>query len=250
VDPNTVPLRTSPREDRDLFIAANNGHVIVFDNVSSLPPWLSDSLCRLAAGGGFATRALYTNADEALFDAMRPVVLTGIEDFVARGDLADRAIFQRLAPIAEERRRPEAELLAEFETARPRILGALLDVIARGLRCLPHTHLTGMPRMADFALWGTACEGALWRPGTFVAAYAGNRAEMDETVIEGDAVATAVRSLMAGRTSWEGIAKKPAAGARRAGRRRRGASEIVADERARSFGLHAAGGAKPPAGGN
>jgi hypothetical protein len=207
VDPNAAPLRAPPREDRDLFIAATNGHVIASDNVSSLPPWLSDTLCRLATGGGFATRTLYTDADEMLFDAMRPIVLTGIEDFVARGDLADRAIALRLAPIAEERQRPEAELLAAFETARPRILGALLDAMAHGLRQLPNTQLARLPRMADFALWATACEGALWQPGSFVRTYADNRADMDETVIEGDAVAIAVRSLMAGRTNWNGIAK-------------------------------------------
>ena len=33
VDPNSAPLRSLPREDRDLFIAAINGHVIAFDNI-------------------------------------------------------------------------------------------------------------------------------------------------------------------------------------------------------------------------
>ena len=53
LDPNTAPLRALPREDRDLFIAASNGHVLAFDNVSGLPAWISDTLCRLATGGGF-----------------------------------------------------------------------------------------------------------------------------------------------------------------------------------------------------
>ena len=34
-------------------------------------PWLSDALCRLATGGGFATRELYSNEDEVIFDALR-----------------------------------------------------------------------------------------------------------------------------------------------------------------------------------
>lgn len=46
LDPNTAPLRALPREDRDLFIAASNGHVLAFDNVSGLPAWISDTLCR------------------------------------------------------------------------------------------------------------------------------------------------------------------------------------------------------------
>ena len=40
LDPNTAPLRALPREDRDLFIAASNGHVLAFDNVSGLPSWI------------------------------------------------------------------------------------------------------------------------------------------------------------------------------------------------------------------
>jgi hypothetical protein len=112
VDPNTAPLRALPRENRDLFIAASNGHVLIFDNVSGLPYWISDTLCRLATGGGFAVRQLYTDQDEVLFDACRPMILNGIEDIVARPDLADRAIFLTLEPIPEEQRRPEQELLA------------------------------------------------------------------------------------------------------------------------------------------
>ena len=97
LDPNTAPLRALPREDRDLFIAATNGHVLAFDNVSGLRPWTSDTLCRLATGGGFAVRQLYTDQDEVLFDAARPVILNGIEDIVERPDLADRAVFLTLS---------------------------------------------------------------------------------------------------------------------------------------------------------
>src|SRR5215472_73067 len=37
IDPNVAPTRVPPREERDLMIAANNGHVIAFDNLSGLP---------------------------------------------------------------------------------------------------------------------------------------------------------------------------------------------------------------------
>jgi hypothetical protein len=60
IDPNLAPVRALPREGRDLMIAANNGHVLAFDNLSSLPSWLSDALCRIASGGSFALRQLYT----------------------------------------------------------------------------------------------------------------------------------------------------------------------------------------------
>ena len=206
LDPNTAPLRALPREDRDLFIAASNGHVLAFDNVSGLPAWISDTLCRLATGGGFAVRQLYTDQDEVLFDAARPVILNGIEEIVTRPDLADRAVFLTLEPIPEERRRPEQELWGAFEVERPQILGALLDAVVEGLKQLPETRLEKLPRMADFALWASACETALWPLGTFWSAYCGNRDEAVEGVIDGDPIATAVRAVMATRTVWTGTA--------------------------------------------
>ena len=69
---------------------------------------------------------------------------------------------------------------------------------------LPHTKLSRLPRMADFALWICACEGAFWEPGTFMAAYDDNCAAAVETVLEADAVGTAVLSLMSNRRTWEG----------------------------------------------
>jgi hypothetical protein len=223
IDPNGTPLRAPPREDRDLFIAATNGHIIAFDNVSTLQPWLSDTLCRLATGGGFATRQLYSDADEVLFDACRPIILTGIEDYVGRADLADRSVFITLEPIPEAARRPEAELDEALERARPRILGALLDAVAHGLGHLPDVRLSRLPRMADFAMWATACETAFRTAGTFMAAYDCNRATMTETTIEGDQVAAAVRSLVDERGNWKGTAAElletlaPIAGERVAG---------------------------------
>jgi hypothetical protein len=206
LDPNTAPLRALPREDRDLFIAASNGHVLAFDNVSGLPAWISDTLCRLATGGGFAVRQLYSDQDEVLFDAARPVILNGIEDIVTRPDLADRALFLTLEPIPDERRRPEQELWAAFEVERPRLLGVLLDAVAKGLAELPRTRLDKLPRMADFALWATACETALWSSGTFWTAYCGNREEAVDGVIDADPIAAAVRALMTMRREWTGTA--------------------------------------------
>jgi hypothetical protein len=200
VDPNTAALRSFPREDRDLFIAASNGWVVGYDNVSRIPSWLSDALCRLATGGGFSTRKLYTDDEEQLFNAQRPVVLNGIEDFVERPDLADRTIALTLDPIPEERRKADQALQNELDRMRPQILGALLDLVVTGLQQLPHTRLARLPRMADFALWGTACER---KEGAFMRAYDNNRASAVEMVLEHDLVATAVRTIMKTRNGAE-----------------------------------------------
>jgi hypothetical protein len=114
VDPNVAAVRALRQEERELMIAANNGHVLAFDNLSGF----SDALCRLASGGSFAVRRLYTDDEEVLFKAARPALLNGIEDVIGRSDLADRAIFLTLGPIAEEQRLSETELWREFELAQ------------------------------------------------------------------------------------------------------------------------------------
>jgi hypothetical protein len=199
IDPNLSPLRSGPREPRDLAISTSNSRLVALDNLSYLPAWLSDALCRLSTGGGFATRGLYTDDEEVIFDAQRPVILTGIEELATRSDLLDRAIVLHLPPLPEERCRPEVELWAEFERARPGILGALLDVVAGALRELPSTKLPRHPRMADFALWATAAESALgWERGSFLEAYTGNRAEANDLALDSSPIAPLLRDLAEG----------------------------------------------------
>jgi hypothetical protein len=108
IDPNATPVRALSREQRELMIAVNNSYLLAFDNLSGLPDWLSDVLCRLATGGSFAVRQLYTDDEEVLFEAARPILLNGIEEVVSRPDLGDRAIFLTLAALARIRNRAPA----------------------------------------------------------------------------------------------------------------------------------------------
>lgn len=132
---------------RDVFVAAQNDHLLAFDNVSYIPPSLSDVFCQLATRGGFASRRLYTDMEETLIDVVRPVILNGIEYVVMRHDLMERALFLRLSPISEEHRRTEEELWPTFEAEHPRILGALLDLVSEGLRRIYGISLSNAPRM-------------------------------------------------------------------------------------------------------
>jgi len=215
IDPNSAPLRAMPKEPRDLMIAATNSWVVALDNLSFIPAWLSDALCRLATGGGFATRALYTDDEEALFDAQRPVILTGIEQMATRGDLLDRSVILTLPPIQEERRRDEETFRAAFEQAQPRILGALLQAVAHALGHVSDVHLPRPPRMADFAKWAVAAERALgFEPGTFIHAYETNRRSAVETELEASPIAAPLLALIGHRPvstisgapirAWEG----------------------------------------------
>jgi hypothetical protein len=205
VDPGSTLLRTAPRNIQDLMIAAANSWCLSFDNLSDLKPWLSDGFCRLATGGGMAARELYSDDEECILDAMRPLLINGIDHLASRGDLADRTILLELPKIQDEDRRKENEIKAEFETARPGILGAIFDALSAVLANLHTVELARLPRMADFAVWVVAAEPVLpWEPGGFLDAYARNQRWVTEHSLEADHVAMAVRAFMEGKDLWQG----------------------------------------------
>jgi hypothetical protein len=207
IDPAVAAVRAgAPKEPRDLAIAAANNWVIALDNLSGMPIWLSDALCCLATGAGYAFRALYTDGDEVVFDVRRPVLLNGIEDVATRGDLLDRSMRITLQDITEDERKTERALDAAFNAAHPRILGALLDAVSAALRNHPHVHLAELPRMADFAEWIVAAEPALsWEPGTFLNVYAKSRAAAASVEMEASPVGPAILRFMETRTEWRGM---------------------------------------------
>src|ERR1700736_6375388 len=186
IDPRTSALRGVPREVRDLTAAARNSWLVCFAHLSRLPEDLADAACRFATGGGFGGRELYSDHDEAIFDATRPLVFNAIPDLgTARPDFLDRALIVEFLNITPEIRRDEAQFWSEFEEVRPRILGALLDATTAGLRNLPNVKLAQPPRMADFALWVNACEESLgMKPGEALTAYQSNRTETHNLALE------------------------------------------------------------------
>jgi hypothetical protein len=162
IDPRTPQLRGVPGSEHEMAIWAENAWVLGMDNLSTLSAAQSDLLCRVATGAGFGMRTLYSNKDQTLFEASRPVVLNGIPaEMVSRSDLTDRALMVELPPIPDNARLPEAEVLARFEQAKPSLLGGLLDAASCGLRNAGTFSIEGLPRMADFVLWVEACAPAL-----------------------------------------------------------------------------------------
>jgi len=210
IDPNAAPIRTAPRDERDLMLSARNSWCLAFDNLSHLSVSLSDGLCRLSTGGGFATRELYADLDETILDAQRPIVLNGIEEIATRGDLLDRAIILYLPSIPEGNRRPEAGIWADFELARPMLLGALLGAVSTALRNEPTTHLDRVPRMADFARWIVAAEPALpWESGAFLTAYGANRDAANDLTLDASLVSQSVRDFARDlAAAWTGTASE------------------------------------------
>jgi hypothetical protein len=207
VDPNLALTRSPPKNEGDVYIAANKSLLLVYNNLSHVPEWLSDIFCVVTEGSGFSTRRLFTDDEEALLHARVPIFITGVANVIVRGDAADRTANIGLGRIPEDERLTEEEYFALVESARPTILGALLSGVSVGIKRLPTLKPSPLPRMASFARWGMACETAYWEEGTFVNAYAANIVDSADEVIEGDnAVATFVAFMAMRGGEWKGTA--------------------------------------------
>lgn len=115
----TSPASGGPRkEERDLFIPASKSAALIYDNLSSIPEWISDVLCVVTTGGTFAARALRPGANEALFTLERPVAITSVGEIISRSDLADRAVLVSLELIPETERMTKAAFVSALELAR------------------------------------------------------------------------------------------------------------------------------------
>jgi hypothetical protein len=204
VDPNENPLRSPPREERDLLAQAANNWCVTLDNLSHLPWWLSDGICRIVTGGGHSARTLYTDLEEISIKVKRPVILNGIEDVAKRPDLADRVVQIELEQIKESRRIEERKLWERFNQERARIFTAILDALVSVLRNR-HKISFKLPRMADAAIWAAAGETALgFKPGTFIRAYRENLGESARATLEADPVGVAIDQLLEKQEQWKG----------------------------------------------
>jgi hypothetical protein len=209
IDPGKIEPGALPQEVRDLAIASAKRFVVGYDNLSGIPVPISDMLCRLSTGGGFAVRRLYSDDGEVTFSHTRPIVLAGIEDVVGKHDLTRRTLHITLEVIPGQSRKLLSALRADFRRNQPRILGCLLDIVSTGLKNLPHTKTGKLPSLADFAQWMAACETAVWPAGTFARVHAENEQTLAAASLEADVVAAAVLEFLGtcGRAGWQGTAK-------------------------------------------
>lgn len=122
------------------------------------------------------------------------MVLNGIVDCVASGDLQDRSLILQLPRIEDYE--PEAKLWEAFEAARPRLLGALLDAVVIAKRNESAVRLSHAPRMADFARFMVAAAPAVgWSGDEALAAYEDNRAAANETTLDSSPLIAPLREL-------------------------------------------------------
>jgi hypothetical protein len=207
IDPNTADVNGKPKNGQDLAVAANHRWVLTFDNLSAISRELSDDLCRLATGGTFSTRRLYTNSDESVLRTDRPCIITSITHVAQEPDLVERCITLDCPAIQPTHRRDEELFWKEFHTAHPKILGGLFDAVSTALRHRPSLNLQALPRLAAFARWVAAATSYLGcSPEQWLEIYEDNIDRAVDRRLEDCPVWTAVAALMANRIVWEGTA--------------------------------------------
>ena len=195
IDPSSVSTQALPKSIADLMITAKNSHLLVFDNVRKLSVELSDAFCRIATGGGYRTRTLYTDDEETLIHVTKPCILNGIDDVASQPDLVSRCILMDLPVITT--RRTEEELNNKFAASFPAIFAGLMDTLSKTLAELDNITEAPTARMADFARFGMAVERALsWPKGSFNAAFAQNQQEQMTNSLGDDPLAAAMRALV------------------------------------------------------
>jgi hypothetical protein len=179
VDPASVGL-TGPPGDQDAWLLRADGSwVVVLDNLSGMPPWLTDALCRCSTGDGIIKRKLYSDGDLVVTVLRRCVILTSVDLGALRADLNERVVSVRLDRIPDERRAEETALNAAWDQDAPLVFGALLDLASKVMALRAdgsNARPAVLPRMADFGRVLECVDAAMGTDG--LGAYLGRASDL------------------------------------------------------------------------
>ena len=206
LDPSSIEVLTLPKNENERIQQLEHHWLAFYDNITHLPSWMSDTLCRAVTGSGFSKRELYSDDDDVIYAFKRCVGLNGINIAAQAGDLLDRAVLVGMLNIEKEKRRTEEELCSEFEKCKPEILGAFLDVLVKAMQLYPQVNPTKLFRMADFTKWGCAISQALGNTEKeFLDAYELKVKAQSEEAAHASPVATVLLdSFSVVKDPWEG----------------------------------------------
>ena len=206
IDPSILKLLSLPRNQREMAQQFFHNYFPMYDNVSKIPAWQSDVLCRAVTGAGFSKRKLYTDEEDVLFAFRRPLSLNGISVPATKADLLDRAVLIEHPKMGEGARKSEKELEALLEQKSPEILGAILDILVRALNVYDSIKINPN-RMADYTIWGCAITAGMGIDAKhFLSSYEENIANQKEIAVMSNPVAGVLTSFMDSQIdkSWEG----------------------------------------------
>lgn len=204
IDPSSIGVLSMPTAVSDLIQQISHHWFAFFDNVTTMPDWASDSLCRAVTGEGFSKRELYSDDDDIIYNFRRCIGLNGINVAAKKPDLLDRGILLKLERISGDKRKSEKLIWEEFDELKPKMLGGIFDALSRAMKLYKNVKLNKVPRMADFTFWGCAIAEALgFSQDEFLKIYYANIDQQNDEAIEESSVAMAILSFMKNRVEWE-----------------------------------------------
>jgi hypothetical protein len=201
VDPSSILTLTFPRDINELVQKLSHNYVAYFDNISDIPEWISDQLCRAVTGSGFSKRELYTDDDDIIYNFKRSIGFNGINLGATKADLLDRGLIIELERIAKENQRKIEDIWAEFQTIKPQLLAYVFDTLVGVLQVkasggVAH-EIDGLPRMADFAEIGEIISRCMGHENNkFLGAYYRNIDLQVEQAIAANLVGNAIIQFM------------------------------------------------------
>lgn len=209
VDPSQTPMITHAPNSKELIQAASHHYFVIFDNLSSLPTWLSDATCRIVTGDAFSKRELYSDDEDILYEFKRAVGVCGVNLVATKSDLLSRSLIITLDLIDKTQRKEEKSILNDFEKNKPEILGAVFDCLSH---CLKTTHTLSIhipTRMADHYKHSAAAAQFLgYTFDQLETAAKSNSTSQNEEALGTSAVAQVVLEFMESHNSWSGTSSE------------------------------------------
>jgi hypothetical protein len=219
VDPSVLMTLSFPKDIAELVQQLSHHSLTYYDNLSRIPEWISDLLCRAVTGSGFSKRRLYTNDQDVIYSLMRAIGFNGINLAATKADLLDRGLIIQTDTIPKGNRLRMKAIWEKFYTLRPQLLGYIFDVLVKVLKWMKQNPgvelIKQLPRMAD---WSECCEIISRSTGNpddaFINAYNENTNLQTEEVIEGSDIAISIRMFLDYRKTmkegdvWTGTATK------------------------------------------
>lgn len=201
--PPTLPPLAGVAELDDL---AQTSAVMAFDNLTTMNTNVANHFCCLATGRGVRIRKLYTRR-YLVFTAIRPVIVNGVSQVITQPDLLTRALPVELSPI--EKNVDDSEFQQRREEARPRILGAMFDLLSKAMKIYPTIERTEWPRLGAFIKWSCAVTAALgegYTSETFMEAYAKAESLQHSEALSANPFADVITWFMRDKEAWVGTA--------------------------------------------
>jgi len=211
IDPSLIEVASMPKNQKELVQVLSHHSFIFFDNISYMSDEASDTLCKAITGSGFIKRELFENDEDIIYQLKKCIGVNGVNLVTTKPDLLDRSILIELERISSSDRKQESELMDEFQKDLPKILGGIFDALSKTLEIKENIKLEDIPRMADFAIWGSAISLALGHDkDDFMNAYNENISTQKETVLNDNQIAIVIDAFMnqRGWIKWSGTSSE------------------------------------------